>query len=247
MLARPARLESRHRCQIASVRSPCYFAGDRLRGAVLDDRLLQRHRFYVGGEWVKPAKPEFFDVVSPSSEEVVGQVPNATPADIDRAVEAARVAFDDGPWPRMSPEERSEVLARAADHLRQRTSDIAEVTTEEMGCAISQAPAAQTGLVAPVFDFYATLIRTFEFERQVVTGERASLVTLEPVGVVAAIIPWNAPVTLAAWKTAPSLAAGCTVVIKPPPEAPLEQFHPGRGPRGGRRPSRRRQRRASGP
>jgi aldehyde dehydrogenase (NAD+) len=191
---------------------------------MLDDRLLQRRHFYVGGEWVEPAKPEFFDVVSPSSEEVVGQVPLATPADIDRAVAAARQAFDNGPWPRMSPDERAEVLARAADELRQRTSDIAGVTTEEMGCAISQAPAAQTGLVAPVFDFYATLIRTFEFERQVNTDDRASLVTREPVGVVAAIIPWNAPVTLGSWKTAPALAAGCTVVIKPPPEAPLSNF-----------------------
>jgi len=190
----------------------------------LDDRLLQRDRFYIGGEWVEPAKPEFFGVISPSSEEVVGRVPNATPADIDRAVAAARVAFDTGPWPRLSPDERSEVLARVADHLRQRTNDIASVTTEEMGCAISQAPAAQTGLVAPVFDFYSTLIRTFEFERHVTTDERASLVTLEPVGVVAAVIPWNAPVTLASWKAAPSLAAGCTVVIKPPPEAPLSNF-----------------------
>jgi len=190
----------------------------------LDDRLLQRRHFYVGGEWIEPATPEYFDVVSPSSEEVVGQVPYATPADIDRAVAAARAAFDDGPWPKMNPEERSEVLARAADQLRQRTADIADVTTEEMGCAISQAQAAQTGLVAPVFDFYATLIRTFEFERHVVTGDRASLVTSEPVGVVAAVIPWNAPVTLAAWKTAPALAAGCTVVLKPPPEAPLSNF-----------------------
>jgi len=190
----------------------------------LDDRLLQRHRFYVGGAWVEPAQPGLFGVVSPSSEEVVGQVALATPADIDRAVDAARTAFDDGPWPRMSPEERSEVLARAADELSQRTSDIAAVTTEEMGCAVSQAPAAQTGLVAPVFDFYATLIRTFEFERHVATGDRASLVTREPIGVVAAVIPWNAPVTLAAWKTAPALAAGCTVVLKPPPEAPLSNF-----------------------
>jgi aldehyde dehydrogenase (NAD+) len=190
----------------------------------LDDRLLHREHFYIGGEWVEPSKPDVFYVVSPSSEEVVGEVPLATSGDIDRAVEAAREAFDNGPWPRMSPAERSEVLARAAHCLRTRTNDIAAVTTEEMGCAISQAPAAQTGLVAPVFDYYATLLETFEFERQVATGDRASLVTLEAIGVVAAVIPWNAPVTLSSWKTAPSLAAGCTVVIKPPPEAPLSNF-----------------------
>jgi len=185
---------------------------------------MHRRRFYVGGDWVEPAKPEIFNVISPSSEAVVGEVPVATSADMDRAVEAARVAFEDGPWPRMSPHERSELLQRVAELLRKRTNDIAEVTTEEMGCAISQAPAAQTGLVAPLFEYYATLIRTFEFEREVATGDRAGLVTSEPTGVVAVIIPWNAPVTLASWKTAPALAAGCTVVLKPPPEAPLSNF-----------------------
>jgi aldehyde dehydrogenase (NAD+) len=149
----------------------------------LDDGLMHRRRFYVGGDWVEPAKPETFSVISPSSEAVVGDVPVAASADMDRAVEAARVAFEDGPWPRMSPHERSELLQRVAELLRKRTSDIAEVTTEEMGCAVSQAPAAQTGLVAPVFEYFATLIRTFEFEREVSTGDRASLVTSEPTGV----------------------------------------------------------------
>ena len=116
------------------------------------------------------------------------------------------------------------MLARAAYLLRKRSADIAGITVDEMGCAISQATAAQTGLVAPVFDHYAELIRTFDFERRVVTADRAGLVTNEPVGVVAAIVPWNAPVTLSAWKVAPALAAGCTVVVKPPPEAPLSNF-----------------------
>ena len=163
-------------------------------------------------------------MVSPSTEDVVGEVPLATDADIDRAVAAARTAFDDGPWPRMAPAERAGVLARAADLLRKRADDIAGVTVDEMGCAVSQATASQTGLVAPVFDYYAGLIRTFEFERRVVTADRAGLVTSEPVGVVAAIVPWNAPVTLSSWKVAPALAAGCTVVVKPPPEAPLSNF-----------------------
>ena len=124
----------------------------------------------------------------------------------------------------MDPHDRARVLARAAERLRDRTHDIVEVTTDEMGCAISQAPAAQTGLVGPVFDYYAQLLETFEFERTVTTADRASVVTSLPVGVVAAIIPWNAPVTLASWKAAPALAAGCTVVLKPAPEAPLSNF-----------------------
>jgi aldehyde dehydrogenase (NAD+) len=190
----------------------------------MDDRLMYRRELYIGGEWVRPAGTEVFRVVSPSTEEVVGEVPLATVADIDRAVEAARAAFDDGPWPRLSPGKRADVLARAAELLRKREADIAGITVDEMGCAISQAPTAQTGLVAPVFDYYAGLIRSFELERTVVAGDRAGLVTHEPVGVVGAIVPWNAPVTLAAWKVAPALAAGCTVVLKPPPEAPLSNF-----------------------
>jgi acyl-CoA reductase-like NAD-dependent aldehyde dehydrogenase len=163
-------------------------------------------------------------VISPATEEVVGHVPLAEDADVDRAVAAAREAFDQGPWPRKAPAERAEVLRRAATLLRERTDDIARVTASEMGCAISQAPQAQTGMVGPVFDYYADLLGTFELERRVVTGDRAGLVVQDPVGVVAAIVPWNAPVTLAAWKAAPALAAGCTVVLKPPPEAPLSGF-----------------------
>jgi len=190
----------------------------------VDDALLHREAFFVGGDWRPPAGPAHFDVVSPSSEEVVGRLPLAVAADVEAAVEAARHAFDHGPWPRMAPAERAEVLQRAAEALRAREADIVAVTTEEMGCPVSQAPRAQTGLVAPVFEYYASLARSFEFERTVIAGERGGLVTQLPVGVVAAIVPWNAPVTLAAWKTAPALAAGCTVVLKPAPEAPLSNF-----------------------
>ncbi|RAY12650.1 aldehyde dehydrogenase [Actinomadura craniellae] len=190
----------------------------------MDDRLMYRREFFIGGAWTPPAGGDRLGVISPSTEEVVGEVPVATPADIDRAVDAARAAFDDGPWPRLAPGERAAILARAAAVLRKREAEIAQVTVDEMGCAISQAPRAQTGMVAATFDYYADLIRTFEFEREVVAGDRTGLVTSEPVGVVGAIVPWNAPVTLSSWKAAPALAAGCTVVVKPPPEAPLSNF-----------------------
>ena len=186
--------------------------------------LLHRDAFYIGGAWVAPCGEETLTVVSPSTEEAVGSVPVATPADVDRAVDAASRAFTEGPWPRMAPSERAGILARAAELLAERTPDIVAITTDEMGCAVSQAPQAQTGLVAPLFRYYSDLLGSFDFERTVVSGERAGLVTQEPVGVVAAIVPWNAPVTLAAWKTAPALAAGCTLVLKPPPEAPLSNF-----------------------
>jgi acyl-CoA reductase-like NAD-dependent aldehyde dehydrogenase len=190
----------------------------------LDEQLMYRRKFFIGGAWSAPESSERLQVISPSTEESVGEVPVATTADIDRAVDAARSAFVHGPWPRMAPSERADVLARAATILRKREAEIAGITVDEMGCAISQAPKAQTGMVAPLFDYYAELSRTFAFEREVIAGERTGLVTNEPVGVVAAIVPWNAPVTLASWKTAPALAAGCSVVIKPPPEAPLSNF-----------------------
>jgi aldehyde dehydrogenase (NAD+) len=188
----------------------------------MSERLLRRREFFIGGQWTPGGKR--FEVVSPSSEAVVGEVSLATNADIECAVAAARTAFEAGPWPRMTPAERADVLARAAEELRRRAPDIAAVTLEEMGCPVSQAARSQTGLVAPVFDYYADLIRSFPFERSVVVGERAGLVVQQPIGVVAAIVAWNAPVVLSAWKTAPALAAGCTVVIKPPPEAPLSNF-----------------------
>jgi acyl-CoA reductase-like NAD-dependent aldehyde dehydrogenase len=193
-------------------------------GGSVEDRLMYRREFFIGGEWAAPAGGDRLGVVSPSTEEVVGEVPVATAADIDRAVGAARTAFDHGPWPRMAPAERADVLARAATALRKREGEIAGVTVDEMGCAVSQAPRAQTGMVAALFDYYAELARAFEFEREVTAGDRTALVTNEPVGVVAAIVPWNAPVTLSSWKTAPALAAGCTVVVKPPPEAPLSNY-----------------------
>jgi acyl-CoA reductase-like NAD-dependent aldehyde dehydrogenase len=192
--------------------------------AAVDERLMYRRELFIGGAWVPPASGAHADVISPSTEQAVGSVPLATSADIDRAVAAAREAFDRGPWPRMTPGERADVLARAAQCLRKREAEIAGVTVDEMGCAVSAAPQAQTAMTAALFDYYAELARTFEFERTVAAGARAGLVTQEPAGVVAVIVPWNAPVTLACWKAAPALAAGCPVVVKPAPEAPLSNF-----------------------
>ncbi len=190
----------------------------------MSDQLMYRRTFYIGGGWAEPAGSETLPVISPSTEQPVGAVPLATTADADRAVAAARSALESGPWPRLSPGERADILQRAAAALREYEEDISRVTVDEMGCAVSQARGAQTGMVAPVFDYYADLVRTYAFERTVRSEWASGLVTQEPVGVVAAIVPWNSPVTLSAWKLAPALAAGCTVVLKPPPEAPLSNY-----------------------
>ncbi len=182
-----------------------------------------RDRLYIGGEWVAPAASEVIDVVSPASEQVIGRVPAGTPADIDRAVAAARAAFDTGPWPRTTPADRADVLDRVADILDARKDELAALITAEMGSTATFSQFVQVPAPISTLRSYARLARTFAFEEE--RGARArSLVVQEPVGVVAAIVPWNTPLLVMMSKVAPALAAGCTVVLKPSPEAPLDAF-----------------------
>ena len=190
----------------------------------MDERLMYRREFFIGGDWVEPAGGGRLGVVSPSTEEIVGEVPAATTADIDRAVDAARTAFDDGPWPRLAPAERAAVLDRAATVLRKRETDIAGVTTDEMGSRDRRrrtVPDRPRGRAVRVLRRAHPRLRV---RARGGGGRPGRAGDSEPIGVVAAIVPWNAPVTLASWKVAPALAAGCTVVLKPPPEAPLSTF-----------------------
>ena len=189
----------------------------------MDDRLMYRHYFYIGDEWITPIGDERLRVISPSTEDVVGEVPFATSGDVDRAVDAARRAFEEGPWPRMTPHERAEGLRRVAILIRQQNGDIADVLVEESGSATTPTHAGQVA-VASVFEYYADLIEEYEFDRCVETGGGSGMVSSLPVGVVGAILPFNSPVTLAIWKAAPALAAGCSIVIKPPPETPLSCY-----------------------
>lgn len=186
------------------------------------DPLMYRSEFYIGGEWVPAAGTDYRDIVSPVSEEVVGGVPVAVAADIDRAVEAARAAFE-GPWSRFAPSQRADVLAAAAEEFRKRQSDLVRVQVAEMGIPVSVGT-GQCSVLPPVLDYYADLARTHPFERQESVGSALGTVVQEPVGVVGAITPWNGPSVLSVWKLAPALAAGCTVVLKPPPESPLSQL-----------------------
>jgi aldehyde dehydrogenase (NAD+) len=186
--------------------------------------MRQHDRLYIGGEWVAPAGTGAIDVVSPHTEEVIGRVPEATPADMDRAVAAAREAFDHGPWPRMAPAERAAVLARLTELYAERLGDLSELITAEMGSPITFSQLGQTGQAHAVYGYFAELGKGFAWEE-----ERAGLmgpvtVRREPVGVVAAIVPWNVPQFIIALKLAPALIAGCTIVIKPAPETPLDGY-----------------------
>jgi aldehyde dehydrogenase (NAD+) len=181
-------------------------------------------RFYIGGEWAAPAGTATISVISPHTEEIVGVVPEGTPADMDHAVAAARQAFDSGPWPRMAPADRAAVVGRLADLYAARLADFAEIITEEMGSPITFSQLAQAPQPQMMLSYFAGLGKTFEWE-----DERPGLfgpvtVRREPVGVVAAIVPWNVPQFVIMTKLAPALVAGCTTVIKPAPETPLDAY-----------------------
>ncbi|NUW45362.1 aldehyde dehydrogenase [Nonomuraea rhodomycinica] len=186
--------------------------------------MRQHDTLFIGGEWVAPAGTGTIDVISPHTEEVVGRVPDGTAADMDRAVAAAREAFDRGPWPRMTFAERAEVLARLAEIYASRQNEMAELITEEMGCPITFSHLAQVPQPLGTLQFYAELGRTFAQEEQRPGMFGPTTVRREPVGVVAAIVPWNVPQFVAMTKIAPALLAGCTLVLKPAPETPLDAY-----------------------
>ncbi|OBF41922.1 aldehyde dehydrogenase [Mycolicibacterium peregrinum] len=173
---------------------------------------------YIGGRWTPPVAGDVIEQISPVTEEPLGSAPAASDADMDRAVAAARTAFDEGPWPRMSVHQRIEVLERARKIYAARADDIASLITAEMGCPASIAGLLQVGYPQLILDYYVSLGRTWEFEQ--LRGH--SLVRQVPVGVVAAIVPWNTPHSASMVKLAPALLSGCTIVAKPSPETALD-------------------------
>ena len=179
-------------------------------------------RLFIGGDWVEPSSSSIFEVISPTTEELVGSTPEAQVADVDRAVAAARQAFDHGPWPRMAPAERAAVLSKAAEAIRNDMQGISELISNEMGSPVSWGLLAQVLAPTMILDYYAGLGSSFSFDTVKDGLLGPVLVAKEPVGVVAAITPWNVPLFLAVAKLSPALLAGCTVVFKPAPETPLD-------------------------
>src|SRR5258705_6773974 len=186
--------------------------------------MREHDRLYIGGQWVQPAGTATLEVISPHTEEVIGRVPDGTPADMDRAVAAAREAFDNGAWPRMTPADRAEAVGRLAGLYAARIGEMAELITEEMGSPITFSQLAQAPQPQMMLSYFAELGKTFTWE-----DDRPGLfgpvtVRREPVGVVAAIVPWNVPQFTIMTKLPAALVAGCTVVIKPAPETPLGAY-----------------------
>ncbi|MEU3570973.1 aldehyde dehydrogenase [Kitasatospora sp. NPDC036755] len=176
----------------------------------------------------EPGDGRTFPVVSPRDGRVLARVADAGAAEVDAAVAAARRAFDHGPWPRLSPAERGRVLLRIADLLEQRRAELALTVSLEMGKPITDAHDVELRAVITTFRWYGGLADKLTDESPHTAPDALALVTREPAGVVGAVVPWNFPLTLAGWKIAPALAAGCTVVLKPSEHSPLSALLLGR-------------------
>jgi betaine-aldehyde dehydrogenase len=187
--------------------------------------MREHDRLFIGGEWEEPASSRTIDVISPHSEELVGRVPEGTEADIDRAVAAARDAFDNGEWPRLTPEERIAAVQKFSEVYAAHIPDMAAVITEEMGSPISFSNLAQSPAPWMMLNTFLQVAAQYPWEerRQGVLGSDV-IVRREPAGVVGAIVPWNVPQFVIMSKLAPALIAGCTIVVKPSPETPLDAF-----------------------
>src|SRR5947209_4523491 len=187
--------------------------------------MREHQRLFIGGEWVEPAGTGTIDVISPHSEELVGRVPEGTTADIDRAVAAARDAFDNGEWPGLSPEERIAAVQKFSEVYAAHIPDMAAVITEEMGSPITFSNLAQSPAPWMMLNTFLQVAAEYPWEerRQGVLGSDV-IVRREPAGVVGAIVPWNVPQFVIMSKLAPALIAGCTIVVKPSPETPLDAF-----------------------
>jgi acyl-CoA reductase-like NAD-dependent aldehyde dehydrogenase len=180
--------------------------------------LQTRNRIFIGGEWVEPQGAERLEVVNSSTEETMGTIPGCSPADVDRAVLAARDAFDS--WSRTPREERAAHLAAIAQGLTERADEIAATISQELGMPLKLSRLIQVGLPIGQFAAMPGLMDEVTWEEEI--GN--SRVLREPVGVLGAITPWNYPLNQIAAKVAPALAAGCTVVLKPSEVVPLNAF-----------------------
>jgi acyl-CoA reductase-like NAD-dependent aldehyde dehydrogenase len=177
-----------------------------------------RSQLYIDGKWVNPSDAESIEVVNPANEDVMGRVPSAKQADVDRAVSAARKALDS--WSETPVEKRKEYLAKIHQGLLDRCEEIAVTITAEVGMPVKLSRQIQARLPATVMASYLSLIDDYPFSERI--GN--SLIVKEPVGVAACITPWNYPLHQVVAKLAPALAAGCTVVVKPSEVAPLSAF-----------------------
>src|SRR5579885_2866737 len=181
---------------------------------------VRTYQMFVNGEWVDSKSGENFAVYDPATEEVIARVPDGGAEDVNRAVAAAKKAFEDGPWATTTAQERGRVLFRLADKIRQNAAMLAELEARNCGKPIVEAE-FDINDVATCFEYYGGLATKVLGFVNPVPDNAVSLSLKEPIGVAGQIIPWNYPLLMAAWKLAPALAAGCTCVLKPAEQTPL--------------------------
>ncbi len=179
---------------------------------------MQREQLYIDGAWVAPQGNETIEVINPTTEQVIGSVPAGSSVDVDLAVAAAKCAFLE--WSNSSIETRMAVLNDLSLALKELTEELAQTITAEVGTPIGYSRMAMVGTPRVVARSYAKMLESYEWEHEI----RNSVIVKEPVGVCAFITPWNFPLHQIVGKVAPALAAGCTMVLKPSKEAPLNAF-----------------------
>jgi acyl-CoA reductase-like NAD-dependent aldehyde dehydrogenase len=182
---------------------------------------LPSGKLFIGGNWMDARSGRTFETVNPATQEVLARVAEADGPEVDAAVTAARKAFEEGPWPGMSAAERGRILWRMADLLMQRADEVARIETLDNGKPIFESRQVDIPLVAEIFQYYAGWATKIAGETLPARPGAFTFTLREPVGVVAAIVPWNFPLLLASWKVAPALAAGNTVILKPSSTTPL--------------------------
>src|SRR5438105_7225158 len=183
----------------------------------------QPKKLFIGGRWVDSSGGKTFATYDPATGEELAKVAEAGAEDVDRAVVAARKSFDRGTWRELPPAERAKVLWKVGDMLEERANEFAQLETLDNGMPINDALLFHVPLAAATFRYYAGWVTKLDGATQQVSlpGKYLSYTLREPVGVVGQIIPWNFPLMMAAWKLAPALACGNSVVLKPSEETPL--------------------------
>jgi betaine-aldehyde dehydrogenase len=178
------------------------------------------YALYIDGKWVDSASRRWIDVMNPATQEVFARVPEADAADVDSAIRAARRAFDVGPWKDVSAQERGRILFRLAQVVREHAAEWAQLETLDNGKPIVESE-FDIADVATCFEYYGGLATKIHGDVIPVPDNALSLALREPIGIAGQIIPWNYPLLMAAWKLAPAICAGCTMVLKPAEQTPL--------------------------
>jgi phenylacetaldehyde dehydrogenase len=191
--------------------------------------VAKEHKLFINGKWVNAASGKTFAVEDPATEEIITHAPAGDKADVDLAVAAARRAFESGPWSHISPGDRSRIVWRLGDLLEQHSDELAELEALDNGKPVTNARKGDVQGSIDMFRYMAGWATRLNGETIPVSspGNWHAYTLREPVGVVGQIIPWNFPLMMAAWKIAPALAAGCTIVLKPAEQTPLSALRLG--------------------